>query len=537
MNKRKAALETTTLKRSLLLSLVLIGSSFYTMKSATDLEEDKFAVLGLKKYCCHCQLSESDTREYTITITRRTDLQVITKKKKKNLKMTKIPKTFCLGIMNSYDFVCDVCLLENDVLIRKCSEEVVSETHLINAVRSGNSGQVGLIARRLTLDQLNAGVANPRGDTALHIACQEHFLDIATLLIECGCNVNVQNANKETPLHQATVLCNRKDIVNLLVSSGAECNGHTANGSFPLQCACVAGHIEYVVDLIRGGAKVNLQNSRDGSTALHKACALAEPEIVRELLLARASKHIRNNAGIKPIEYAIKRRRVNTKYEECVRLMETRGFDSIKQVVLSSDPDPVEAANAAVERKRQLLVEEMEKSGMDIPWEKKKKANGTIYWYCAELDMISYTPPNQNNNDGVQSNEEEKHEVATVEDKYKEWEISYNTQGYKVWTHKISREEVYADPFKAPRSNEKVWAEYWDISNACPYWYHERTGHSTYENPFKSYNTVEASTAFLDKTNDFPGDGLSASTVVKSHDSLELTEENLARYDNDHIDQ
>ena len=32
------------------------------MKSATDLEEDKFAVLGLKKYCCHCQLSESDTR-------------------------------------------------------------------------------------------------------------------------------------------------------------------------------------------------------------------------------------------------------------------------------------------------------------------------------------------------------------------------------------------------------------------------------------------------------------------------------------------
>jgi len=58
------------------------------------------------------------------------------------------------------------------------------------------------------------------------------MVDIVTLLLENGANVNVPGENNECPLHDA-VACNRLDIVQMLVSRGADVNARNSRGLTP----------------------------------------------------------------------------------------------------------------------------------------------------------------------------------------------------------------------------------------------------------------------------------------------------------------
>jgi len=69
------------------------------------------------------------------------------------------------------------------------------------------------------------------GFTPLHLAANlnagnkefTRYLSVAKLLVETKCDVNIQNEDGNTPLHDA-YLQGSKDIVNLLIDNGADVN-------------------------------------------------------------------------------------------------------------------------------------------------------------------------------------------------------------------------------------------------------------------------------------------------------------------------
>lgn len=57
--------------------------------------------------------------------------------------------------------------------------------------------------------------------TALHLSADRGNLAISLMLLNAGANVNSQDINGDTPLHNAC-LCGHKEIISLLLSRGAD---------------------------------------------------------------------------------------------------------------------------------------------------------------------------------------------------------------------------------------------------------------------------------------------------------------------------
>lgn len=73
--------------------------------------------------------------------------------------------------------------------------------------------------------------------TPLHIAAnQNDNLELATLLIHFGANVNIIDEDGQTELHYA-VQHGRKNITKLLINSGAITNVMDKDGDTPLKIA------------------------------------------------------------------------------------------------------------------------------------------------------------------------------------------------------------------------------------------------------------------------------------------------------------
>ena len=60
----------------------------------------------------------------------------------------------------------------------------------------------------------------PYGDTPLHSACDNGWIEIVKLLVEKNADVNKSNMDWITPLHIA-LTSNKIDIFNFLVDNGA----------------------------------------------------------------------------------------------------------------------------------------------------------------------------------------------------------------------------------------------------------------------------------------------------------------------------
>ncbi|KAK2712798.1 hypothetical protein QYM36_011479 [Artemia franciscana] len=80
-------------------------------------------------------------------------------------------------------------------------------------------GEVELV-RRTALEVANPSAANDEGITALHNAICAGHMDIVSILVEIGCDVNAPDSDGWTPLHCAAS-CNNLQMVKLLVENGA----------------------------------------------------------------------------------------------------------------------------------------------------------------------------------------------------------------------------------------------------------------------------------------------------------------------------
>ena len=83
----------------------------------------------------------------------------------------------------------------------------------------------------------------------LHSACATSNLEIATLLIQNGADVNAKQIKNVTPLHSAAYN-GQSDLVQLLADNGADINAKMDNGQTPLSMAEEA-KFEETADLIK----------------------------------------------------------------------------------------------------------------------------------------------------------------------------------------------------------------------------------------------------------------------------------------------
>ncbi|XP_064628158.1 ankyrin repeat domain-containing protein 17-like isoform X2 [Lineus longissimus] len=129
-----------------------------------------------------------------------------------------------------------------------------------------------------------------KGDcTPLMEAASGGFVDIVTLLIAHGADVNAQSSAGNTPLHYAA--CGGyADVVRVLIKAGANVEEHNENGHTPLMEAASAGHVGVAKILLESGAGINTHSNEFKESALTLACYKGHLEMVKFLLEAGADQ-------------------------------------------------------------------------------------------------------------------------------------------------------------------------------------------------------------------------------------------------------
>jgi len=224
--------------------------------------------------------------------------------------------------------------------------ETDSGQQLLDAL-GANDPEPRTIQRARTLIKLGAKVAaKGRGDwTPLHFAAAYGLRDVAKLLLTHGAEVNCRAEDGRTPLHLAAFFRHR-DTAEFLLAHGANVGGKANDGSTPLHRAdqdtadLLLAHGAKVdardeagwtplhnaaywhkglglIDLLLaqgahvdartsksalgGGAREYLPRVPKGSTTLHIALIRHRNDIPSLLLGYGADPHLKNEAGITPI--------------------------------------------------------------------------------------------------------------------------------------------------------------------------------------------------------------------------------------------
>lgn len=97
----------------------------------------------------------------------------------------------------------------------------------------------------------------------VHPKQRDLFLSVLSTMRSLGQDIDVQNLNGETPLHQAA-LEGCLIAIRWLLASGAEVDKKTCYGETPLHFACRASQRETVLLLLEAGASLDIEVRRRG---------------------------------------------------------------------------------------------------------------------------------------------------------------------------------------------------------------------------------------------------------------------------------
>ena len=178
---------------------------------------------------------------------------------------------------------------------------------LFEASRTGNAELImALIAQEIVSENF-INMPNQVGETALFSAVESGNLDVISLLIKHGANVNAKNADYETPLHRAYKYGNLA-VISLLVKHGAELNAWDQWGETLLHKAVYYGQLANISFLVEMGADVNANNDSIG-TPLHRAVARGNLVVISLLLKLGADINANKNFewGNSPLHSAVDR--------------------------------------------------------------------------------------------------------------------------------------------------------------------------------------------------------------------------------------
>ena len=171
-------------------------------------------------------------------------------------------------------------------------------TPLMIACRMGNTEAVSM----LLSCGCDVNMRNVDGETALAIACREptaKHAGIVHVMLQFGADPRIGNDNNVTPLHTA---CAYGDvaIVEQLCSRDSDLNRRDNDGTTPLTNAVKYGNSTVVSFLLSVIIILDVADNKKW-TALHWACANGNVEIVR-LLLSKTNKvNLRNDKDETPL--------------------------------------------------------------------------------------------------------------------------------------------------------------------------------------------------------------------------------------------
>lgn len=100
---------------------------------------------------------------------------------------------------------------------------------LIKAVKDGDLLTVKLFINREEIDKNTQDLED--NNSLLHLATKEQKSDIFEFLLKVNCDVNIQNAYGETPLHEAASIGNKEMLDSLLKEDTARVNTQDKNGN------------------------------------------------------------------------------------------------------------------------------------------------------------------------------------------------------------------------------------------------------------------------------------------------------------------
>lgn len=152
---------------------------------------------------------------------------------------------------------------------------------LIEMAKAGDTARVREMLRPRWWRKPAPDKADKWGCTALHFAAEAGHLEIATLLLETGADVNATNRFAHTPLHNAARE-GRLELVNLLLAKGAEVNGTGKQDGSPLHWAIRERRTLVIKALLSAGAATGNIN-REGQNAAQVAEIHGTPEILAML--------------------------------------------------------------------------------------------------------------------------------------------------------------------------------------------------------------------------------------------------------------
>ncbi len=125
--------------------------------------------------------------------------------------------------------------------------------------------------------------------TPLMIAAEYGYTEIAKTLLNLGSDYGAQGSLLYTALHYASESKDNLDVITLLVEAGADVNKQTRRGLTPLMIA--SNEPEVLSYLIQNGADVNAETGYSGISALQNAAEDANLESVKILVDAGADVH------------------------------------------------------------------------------------------------------------------------------------------------------------------------------------------------------------------------------------------------------
>ena len=146
-------------------------------------------------------------------------------------------------------------------------------------------------------------IPSDSGFTALHYAVQENHLDAVRVLLDHNANANRSSIDGRTSLHVAAA-DNSIALLKPLVDAGADVDWRQEDHETPLIAAIRAGHREAVSGLITLGAGVELM-TREGYTPLLEALRTSSSDVVRELIDLGANVHASDADGMFAIHHAV----------------------------------------------------------------------------------------------------------------------------------------------------------------------------------------------------------------------------------------
>ncbi|XP_053568721.1 NF-kappa-B inhibitor epsilon, partial [Bombina bombina] len=162
------------------------------------------------------------------------------------------------------------------------------------------------VVQALVWKGANLELQDRRGDTALHVACENQYLDCARSLLQGPNgpqNLQLQNWKGRTCLHIAT-LARDKSLISLLLQSGAEINVQEGtSGKTSLHMAVEMLDPNVLVHLLQYRPQVDAVMF-NGCTPLHLAVGRKDAGLARILCQAGADTLQRNREGDTPQDLA-----------------------------------------------------------------------------------------------------------------------------------------------------------------------------------------------------------------------------------------